>query len=739
LICGLRHGNSAASTNAYAVHGLLLSAFFSEFKQAKEFAKLSQDLVDIYDAKAYIPKVNMKANACVNHWSSEISLTLPKLKNSIISGVEVGDFEYACYNSLYYTMNSLLSGKNLQKMQIDFSEQVKLMHGLRQTYQLLYSSVWEELISNLTILKDNPITLEGSHFSEKKDLTILTDTNSISILYNFYYSKAFLALVYEDIDLAYKFILEAKTYHLGVASLYQFGEFAFYESIITYRYYKVNSNLNKDEVISLIDNAVNYYDSLCMSAPENNLHKKNMLIALSLELKGNQSSWEYLDKASKNAKKYGFTHILAIIYQYAFYYWENKDMEDFAQTYLLKTYSTYSIWGAKGVCKHLMQTYPNVLNSQENLNDSVERFDLKSVLKISQSLSQELEIDELLKIIINIIIENSSSQTGYLFFQKDGEIELFASYTDGVFSKTQNKLMLPLQLVKYVQKTKKDINLKDENKQEVIQIDKYLLKNTPKSMYCSNILYKGEFRGILYLENKDIKNIYTEERVEVLQLLLNQASTSMENAKLFDEISKLNITLENKVAKRTNELQEVIIDLEKTQKDLKYLADTDPMTKLYNRRYFSIVYENIFSLARRDKTKLSILMLDIDLFKTINDKYGHKTGDEVIVAFANKIMNLSRRSDVVCRFGGEEFLILLPNTNIDGAEKIAQKIRKATLEISILVEEFSNKSELNFSVSIGVSEVDLNLDVHLQSAVVKADKALYEAKESGRNLVCVYK
>lgn len=202
----IRHGNSAAATNVYAVHALLLSAFFNEFKQAKDFAILAQDLIEVYDAKAYTAKVNMVANACVYHWNDDVKSTLKPLKNTIILGIEVGDFEYACYNELYYTMNSLLSGKKIQALKEDFDEQIKLMHGLRQSYQLLYGSVWEELLVSLSTNKDKPCVLEGKFFSEEKTLQSLKDTFSFSILYNIYYSKALLGILYEDIEQAYSFI-----------------------------------------------------------------------------------------------------------------------------------------------------------------------------------------------------------------------------------------------------------------------------------------------------------------------------------------------------------------------------------------------------------------------------------------------------------------------------------------------------------------------------------------------------
>ena len=168
--------------------------------------------------------------------------------------------------------------------------------------------------------------------------------------------------------------------------------------------------------------------------------------------------------------------------------------------------------------------------------------------------------------------------------------------------------------------------------------------------------------------------------------------------------------------------------------ELKLLASTDSMTKLYNRRHFSNMSEFIFSLMKREKQNLSVIMLDIDKFKNINDTYGHKIGDDVIISLANKLIEHQRQSDIICRYGGEEFVILLPKTSLDETNILAQKIRK---EIESIILNISINKDLKFTVSVGVSQVDLENESNVEVALKRADDALYEAKESGRNKVCM--
>lgn len=174
--------------------------------------------------------------------------------------------------------------------------------------------------------------------------------------------------------------------------------------------------------------------------------------------------------------------------------------------------------------------------------------------------------------------------------------------------------------------------------------------------------------------------------------------------------------------------------LKLAQRKLRQLANRDPLTNIYNRRYFADMAQKIVALARREEEPLSLIMLDVDNFKTINDKYGHSIGDEVIRVLATNLVSLGRQSDITARFGGEEFAIMLPNTDIKNALNYAQKIRRDIEKITFHCED----ELINFTVSIGVDEFKPDKDKTIDEALNRADKALYKAKKSGKNRVCTF-
>lgn len=252
------------------------------------------------------------------------------------------------------------------------------------------------------------------------------------------------------------------------------------------------------------------------------------------------------------------------------------------------------------------------------------------------------------------------------------------------------------------------------------------------------LFVKYEFRALKKLttavllydpkeNNFPLKEAKGEDEVSLIQ---NAIISMVNKINLYTQLLDSHKTLlEKKVKQRT-------VELEQSNRELKLLASVDPLTNLYNRRYFLKTSEQISEIARREKTKISILMLDIDKFKVVNDTYGHKVGDEVILFVASVLKEMTRKSDIVCRFGGEEFLILFPQTDVKGAYTIAEKIRMHLEKSPLKIED---GTLVNVTVSIGVTECYTQEDRSIEDVIHRADHLMYAAKESGRNRTCIAK
>ena len=209
--------------------------------------------------------------------------------------------------------------------------------------------------------------------------------------------------------------------------------------------------------------------------------------------------------------------------------------------------------------------------------------------------------------------------------------------------------------------------------------------------------------------------------VEYLMDLINKLRNNDNNYKKIiycnDEIGMLTEQL-------FNMKEQIDYNFEK----LKELSTTDPLTGIKNRRSFFESSEKFFKLARRKGLALSIIMLDIDFFKKVNDTYGHIVGDEILKFISKIIEKELRDSDIFARYGGEEFIILLPDTDIEGAFKTANKLRK-------IVEDTPYEGDVEVSITISLGVAQLENEKIFNDLIKKADKALYKAKDSGRNIV----
>lgn len=181
----------------------------------------------------------------------------------------------------------------------------------------------------------------------------------------------------------------------------------------------------------------------------------------------------------------------------------------------------------------------------------------------------------------------------------------------------------------------------------------------------------------------------------------------------------------------TNRVSDYEKILHERNKNLEHFATVDGLTGVINRRYFDVLSKKYFETAQRNENNISLIIMDLDHFKKINDIYGHPAGDKILSAFAEKIDPITRKGDMFARIGGEEFAILMFDTNYKDASIFAEKICQITRDIFINCEG----EKLSVTISIGVSQ-NRESDSGFDEIYERADKALYQAKNDGRDRVC---
>jgi diguanylate cyclase (GGDEF)-like protein/PAS domain S-box-containing protein len=248
-----------------------------------------------------------------------------------------------------------------------------------------------------------------------------------------------------------------------------------------------------------------------------------------------------------------------------------------------------------------------------------------------------------------------------------------------------------------------------------------------------------------WLEQSDVLN--SEEEIHTELHISNSPSRylDLKVTPIYDQDQRLNGRLmvfrdvtdrklaEKKLRSANDRLQSQLIEIGTLQSKLRSQAIRDPLTDLFNRRYLDETLDRELARAGREGYPVCVIMLDIDHFKKLNDTYGHEAGDYILKALARTLSTHNRRGDFVCRFGGEEFVVVMPNIPVEVAYKRAQDLRGALNSLDVSYEQF----HLSITISMGIAGYPTNGEDR-ESVLRAADRAMYAAKRAGRDHILTY-
>lgn len=235
------------------------------------------------------------------------------------------------------------------------------------------------------------------------------------------------------------------------------------------------------------------------------------------------------------------------------------------------------------------------------------------------------------------------------------------------------------------------------------------------------IQYLGAVVGFINLFSVTA-GFFSQAHIERMQTFANQIATVFANSRLVDELQKANARLYTQLS-----------EIQALETELREQAIRDPLTGLFNRRYLQITLDREIARVHRASQPVGIIIMDIDRFKLINDSYGHKAGDLVLEALGELLKHNIRREDIACRYGGEEFVVVMPGASLQTAQERAEIIRA---RIEALRVTYENRI-ISIAVSVGVAAYPVH-GATGEDVLIRADRALYHAKQAGRNRVVTY-
>jgi predicted ATPase/signal transduction histidine kinase/tRNA A-37 threonylcarbamoyl transferase component Bud32 len=613
----IKHGHSPLAAHGYAYYGMLLCGYLENIDAGYHSGQIAWQILDQFQVIELKSKVYAPFYGFTIHWKEHIRETIAPLQEGIQSALEIGDLEYVGYCSVHYCGHIFFSGEQLELVAQQQASYIDLLKKFKLDFPINYIKVWHQLSLNLQGLSPNKYFLVGDSFDETSMVAYLHNTNNTTSLFVVYVAKIILFYLFKDYTQAVDNAKLASEYLSGVMGMMSVGIHNLYYSLALIGLYPNVEPEIQQQYLAIINANQEKMELWASHTPANYQHKYNLIEAEKARILGHIFvAMEYYELAIQGAKEQRYVQEEALANELAaeFYFSRGRDKQ--AIFYLKESYHAYIRWGATTKVSELESKYPDYCPLRLNHESSslkaglpttsskinnLAAFDLNTVFKASQAISSEIKLDNLLAKLMTIVMENAGAQSSCFLLEKNGQMVI-----EAVVSVNNNRLLLetsipldntqylPVSVINYVARTKESLVLGNASNEGIFVSDSYIINNQCKSILCMPIIYQSKLIGILYLQNNLTANAFTTERLEVLKILASQAAISIQNAKLYTNLSKVNDNLQQanqelenysknlelKVEARTQELHEKNLRLEEQAQQLEFALQQLQATQL---------------------------------------------------------------------------------------------------------------------------------------------------------------
>ncbi|WP_258104292.1 ATP-binding sensor histidine kinase [Marinoscillum sp. MHG1-6] len=582
----LKHGNHVESISFYGGYGTILCGVLGQYDEGYDFGQLSLRLLRQSDKfQTVLPKTLVIQYAFINHWKNPVRDAIAPLQEAYIKSLEIGDNQYAASAVFLKICAEYNCGVSLNQIVNEAIPYLEKMNSLNQESYQLYTKIVFQSILNIHSDLDQPWELEGTEFSLshfysdqfkkefQKDQTALFHINLSLTLIHFLFGNYKEALHHID---------EVKRYMEIALSTVYFPIVYFYDTLVRLRQFKYSEKSTQKKWMKIIRGNVKKLVKWAHHSPSNFQHKYDLIQAELAAISNNpDSAITHYQKAITNAEKSEYQNELALSQELYGRFFARKGDHEAESKQLKAALKTYQKWGAKSKVAQLKKEF-SYLKEKRNI-DLTSTFtsgslgtmsgsvalDLSSVLKAASTISSEIQLTKAIPSLLNILIENAGAQTGAFILVENGGKERLsiyatchvgeeASMVDPVLVEEADNI--PESIIRYVHRTRERIILDNGPADDRFGNDPYIRKEKVQSALCLPVIHSGNLLGIIYLENRLNKGVFTAERTDLLSMLSGQIAITLNNALLYD-------TLEQKVKERTREIeqQKNILDRQNVQ------------------------------------------------------------------------------------------------------------------------------------------------------------------------------
>ncbi|MEJ2725786.1 MAG: AAA family ATPase, partial [Deltaproteobacteria bacterium] len=532
---------------------LMLNAVLPDIPKMRLLTNISLQLYEErYHLDSLIASLSLVIGGFIVHRYDHLKHTLPIFAEGVQKGLASGSFEFVAYCAWWHAWHHLFLGVPLAKVEVVSQQAVETCQKVQMQGLKDWSLLIHQATLNLQGKSEIPWILKGDAYDEQEKLALFLQLNDFVEVVRIFFYKAWLHYVFGQLQAAVNFFRETEAYLLYGAGMYLTPLFYFYDTLANAAMFEQQTTDEQAQMLERINHNLEELEVWVRFAPMNHQHKQDLMNAEKARIEGRD--WEaatFYERAIQGARENEFLHEEALAFELAAEFYRSHGLEEIAHLYMTKAYDCYNRWQAWAKVQDLEQRHPQwfatpaQISPKESFVEHTERlrrFDLKSVIKASQAIFGQIILEELLRKLMEIVIENAGAQRGCLILEKDGkwviEAERTADLKDVMTLQAieiEESDVVCRSIIRYVARSHESIVLDDAAKKGLFVDDPYVKQNQIKSVLCIPLLNRGRLSGILYLENNLATDTFTPERIEVLELLVGQAAIALENAVLYQQ------------------------------------------------------------------------------------------------------------------------------------------------------------------------------------------------------------
>jgi len=549
----LEYGNSDGSSLAYAWLGGVLGTHLGDYQAGFRFGKLGLDLVEKRGLDRFRARVYLVFAVHVAHWTQPLSTSRAFLRRAFEAAQEAGDLSYAAYSCIDLTANLFASGAPLDQVEREAEIGIKFAQDVGFGLADNNLTVQFRLVRMLRGLTLDFDSFNDTTFDESRFVQRFENNRELSICACWYWIGKLQAGIYMSDSVAAIAATTKVTPLLWTTpTQIEQSEYQFYGALAqAARCDKAPAEERSQHLAALADHSrqIAVWAENC---PENFEDRAALVGAEIARIEGRELDAERLyEQAIRSARANGFIHIEALAYELAARFYAARGFKQIADLYLRNARYGYLRWGAVGKVRQLDETYPDLRQedslpgSTSTIGASVEHLDLATVIKVSQAVSGEIVLENLIDTLLRTAMAQAGAERALLILLRGQEPRIEAEATTSGDTVTLHLLdeavterVLPKSVLHYVLRTREIVILDDAAAHSPFGVDFYIDQRRARSILCLPLLNQAKLVGVLYLENNLTPRVFAPARISVLKLLASQAAIALENAHLYRDVAE---------------------------------------------------------------------------------------------------------------------------------------------------------------------------------------------------------